>query len=107
MNPESRFISEIPSELIENLNEAKKSTSTFNSARRPEKRPPVSRPIAASTGGDGIPWAVGDKAEHKKWGIGTVVSVKGTGEGKELDIAFPSPVGIKRLLAKFAPINRV
>jgi DNA helicase-2/ATP-dependent DNA helicase PcrA len=111
MNPESRFISEIPSELIENLNEVKKSTSsstsTFNSGRRLEKRPPVSKPIAASTGGDGISWAVGDKAEHKKWGIGTVVSVKGAGEGKELDIAFPSPVGIKRLLAKFAPINRV
>ncbi|WP_338787764.1 DNA helicase PcrA [Metabacillus sp. FJAT-53654] len=113
MNPESRFISEIPSELIENLNEVKKSTSpstptsAFNSGRRLEKRPPVSKPIAASTGGDGISWAVGDKAEHKKWGIGTVVSVKGTGEGKELDIAFPSPVGIKRLLAKFAPINRI
>jgi DNA helicase-2/ATP-dependent DNA helicase PcrA len=111
MNPESRFISEIPSELIENLNEVKKATSpspsTFNSGRRLEKRPPVSKPIASSTGGDGISWAVGDKAEHKKWGIGTVVSVKGTGEGKELDIAFPSPVGIKRLLAKFAPINRV
>jgi DNA helicase II / ATP-dependent DNA helicase PcrA len=107
MNPESRFIAEIPSELIENLNEAKKSPSTFNSARRLEKRPPVSRPIAASTGGDEISWAVGDKAEHKKWGIGTVVSVKGSGEGKELDIAFPSPVGIKRLLAKFAPINRL
>ncbi|OAS85640.1 MULTISPECIES: DNA helicase PcrA [Metabacillus] len=113
MNPESRFISEIPSELIENLNEVKKSTSpstltsAFNSGRRLEKRPPVAKPIAASTGGDGISWAVGDKAEHKKWGIGTVVSVKGTGEGKELDIAFPSPVGIKRLLAKFAPINRV
>lgn len=110
MNPESRFIAEIPSELIENLNETKKPTSSLNSAnsaRRLEKRPPVSRPIAASTGGDDISWAVGDKAEHKKWGIGTVVSVKGSGEGKELDIAFPSPVGIKRLLAKFAPINRV
>jgi DNA helicase-2/ATP-dependent DNA helicase PcrA len=111
MNPESRFIAEIPSELVENLNEEKKksisSSSSFNSARRLEKRPPVSRPIAASTGGDDISWAVGDKAEHKKWGIGTVVSVKGSGEGKELDIAFPSPVGIKRLLAKFAPINRI
>jgi DNA helicase II / ATP-dependent DNA helicase PcrA len=114
MNPESRFISEIPSELIENLNEAKKklntakkSTSSFNQGRRLDTRPPVSRPVATSTGGDGISWGVGDKAEHKKWGIGTVVSVKGTGEGTELDIAFPSPVGIKRLLAKFAPINRV
>ena len=52
-------------------------------------------------------WKVGDKAEHGKWGIGTVVSVKGNGEGTELDIAFPSPIGVKRLLAKFAPIKQV
>jgi len=113
MNPESRFIKEIPSELIENLNEeikkkqASTATSSFAAARRQDKRPPVMRPIAASTGGDQLSWSVGDKAEHKKWGIGTVVSVKGSGEGTELDIAFPSPVGIKRLLAKFAPINRI
>lgn len=113
MNPESRFIKEIPTELIENLNEeikkkqASTASSSFAAARRQEKRPPVMRPIAASTGGDQLSWSVGDKAEHKKWGIGTVVSVKGTGEGTELDIAFPSPVGIKRLLAKFAPINRI
>ncbi|MRX55181.1 DNA helicase PcrA [Bacillus idriensis] len=107
MNPESRFISEIPSELLENLNEVKKSTSPFAAKTRPERRPQVNRPMAASTGGDEIAWSVGNKAEHKKWGIGTVVSVKGEGEGKELDIAFPSPVGIKRLLAKFAPIQKV
>ncbi|KEZ48225.1 ATP-dependent DNA helicase PcrA [Metabacillus indicus LMG 22858] len=107
MNPESRFISEIPSALIENLNEVKKSSSPFGAKARPERRPAVTRPIAASTGGDEIAWSVGSKAEHKKWGIGTVVSVKGEGEGKELDIAFPSPVGIKRLLAKFAPIKKV
>ena len=64
------------------------------------------RPVAATTGGDEIGWRVGDKAEHGKWGIGTVVSVKGQGEGTELDIAFPSPTGIKRLLAKFAPITK-
>lgn len=111
MNPESRFISEIPTELIENLNETMskkaKSSAPSKQGRRLESRPPVSRPMVATTGGDEIPWAVGDKAGHKKWGTGTVVSVKGTGEGKELDIAFPSPIGIKRLLAKFAPINRV
>ncbi|MDR0139166.1 DNA helicase PcrA [Metabacillus idriensis] len=107
MNPESRFISEIPSELLENLNEVKKSPSPFAAKTRPERRPQVNRPMAASTGGDEIAWSVGNKAEHKKWGIGTVVSVKGEGEGKELDIAFPSPVGIKRLLAKFAPIQKV
>jgi len=69
-------------------------------------RKPVMRPVAAASGGEDVGWKVGDKAEHGKWGIGTVVSVKGQGEGTELDIAFPSPVGIKRLLAKFAPIKK-
>jgi DNA helicase-2/ATP-dependent DNA helicase PcrA len=49
----------------------------------------------------------GDKVSHKTWGIGVVVSVKGSGDDMELNIAFSAPTGIKRLLAKFAPITRV
>lgn len=115
MNPASRFISEIPEELIEGVETEKKA---FGSQARPYSsagtsfgtmatRKPVMRPVAAASGGDTTGWKVGDKAEHGKWGIGTVVSVKGEGEGTELDIAFPSPTGIKRLLAKFAPIKKV
>lgn len=134
MNPASRFISEIPEDLLEGVEkEERKSTSfgsrgtsfgrsvtpstgtsfgrtasssTGTSFGTPVTRKPVMRPAASSTGGDTIGWRVGDKAEHGKWGIGTVVSVKGEGEGTELDIAFPSPTGIKRLLAKFAPITK-
>lgn len=56
--------------------------------------------------GAGVDWKVGDRVQHGKWGTGTVVKVKGTGDDMELDIAFPSPTGIKKLLAKFAPIQR-
>ena len=107
MNPESRFIREIPGDLLENLNEKK--TPRMQPGRKMQpKRGPVSRPVsyANKTGGDSLSWAVGDKAGHKKWGTGTVVSVKGEGESTELDIAFPSPVGVKRLLAAFAPIEK-
>ncbi|MFT7822783.1 DNA helicase PcrA [Bacillus siamensis] len=107
MNPESRFIREIPDDLLENLNEKK--TPRMQPGRKMQpKRGPVSRPVsyANKTGGDSLSWAVGDKAGHKKWGTGTVVSVKGEGESTELDIAFPSPVGVKRLLAAFAPIEK-
>ena len=45
-------------------------------------------------------WSPGDKAVHKKWGTGMVVSVKGTGEEVELDIAFPNPVGRQTSLSK-------
>ncbi|MDQ0492748.1 MULTISPECIES: DNA helicase PcrA [Paenibacillus] len=61
---------------------------------------------AASTGGPSI-FAAGDKVQHGKWGVGTIVAVKGTGNDMELQIAFPAPVGVKRLLAGFAPITKV
>ena len=35
------------------------------------------------------------------------IFVKLHDDKKELDIAFPSPIGIKRLLAAFAPIERM
>ncbi|MEH7334064.1 DNA helicase PcrA [Neobacillus drentensis] len=124
MNPASRFISEIPEDLLEGVEPERRQASPFGSSRSfgssgssfggrgstfgtpSAPRKPVMRPVSASSGGDELGWKVGDKAEHGKWGIGTVVSVKGQGEGTELDIAFPSPVGIKRLLAKFAPIKK-
>ncbi|MFF2092665.1 DNA helicase PcrA [Paenibacillus sp. NPDC058174] len=65
---------------------------------------------AGSAGADaGGPksFAAGDKVAHGKWGEGTIVSVKGTGNDMELQIAFPAPVGVKRLLASFAPITKV
>ncbi|HZG74190.1 MAG TPA: DNA helicase PcrA [Chondromyces sp.] len=105
MNPVSRFVSEIPKELIDDvITDNKKRTSSFDSSLRPARKPVV-RP-QVKTGGEETDWSVGDKASHKKWGVGTVVSVKGNGESTELDIAFPSPTGIKRLLAKFAPIEK-
>ncbi|MBM7662759.1 DNA helicase-2/ATP-dependent DNA helicase PcrA [Bacillus mesophilus] len=108
MNPVSRFIAEIPDDILEKANEEKEKLSPFSSSSfKTERRAPVMRPVASTTGGESIGWQVGDKAQHKKWGTGTVVSVKGEGESKELDIAFPSPTGIKRLLAKFAPIEKV
>jgi len=53
-----------------------------------------------------VEWKVGDKARHGKWGIGTVVSVKGEGEEVELKIAFPGQ-GVKGLMQKYAPISKV
>ena len=112
MNPVSRFINEIPADLLDDVMAEKKSAftpfgkSAAKSPSRPAPRKPVARPVQTTTGGESVAWQVGDKAQHKKWGTGTVVSVKGSGDSVELDIAFPSPMGIKRLLAKFAPIEK-
>ncbi len=52
-----------------------------------------------------VDWQIGDIAHHKKWGDGTVLAVSGTGKTQELKINFPE-VGLKKLLASLAPIEK-
>lgn len=117
-NNASRFLREISEEITESISKggakpevpfAASSRSAGNYQRRTlgdiQKTQPATSRLQA-TGGDQFGWKAGDKAVHKKWGTGMVVSVKGEGDGTELDIAFPQPIGIKRLLAQFAPIEK-
>ncbi|WP_221568296.1 DNA helicase PcrA [Alkalihalobacillus sp. TS-13] len=109
MNAPSRFINEIPDEIVESLNEEQetlpwqKTSNQMPTAGAPRRS---HRTAPARKSGASLDWGVGDKAKHGKWGVGTVVSTKGEGDSLELDIAFPQPTGIKRLLAKFAPIEK-
>ncbi|WP_026691227.1 DNA helicase PcrA [Alteribacter aurantiacus] len=127
MNPASRFLSEIPEDLLDSIKEEKAQPAWMKTSRssgaqaprsfgQPGRAPNASmgagrtgrtqmRTSTTTTGGDSFSWQVGDKAAHKKWGTGTVVSMKGDGDKVELDIAFPE-VGVKRLFAKFAPITK-
>src|SRR5690625_851958 len=111
MNPISRFINEIPEDLIDGVEEVKAGIFGHRldsqEGINPRKAPPKRRASRkTSTGAESELWAPGDKAIHKKWGKGTVVKVEGQGDALELDIAFPAPTGIKRVLAKFAPITK-
>ncbi len=109
INSPSRFIKEISEGITEEISK----DSGFSVGSVPKRqgvpaarRSAVTKPVYKKSGGDKMGWSIGDKASHKIWGTGMIVSVKGSGEEVELDIAFPNPVGIKRLLAKFAPIEK-
>jgi len=97
MNAPSRFINEIPEELTNNLGKVQK---TYGIQQKKVVFA-VDRTAADQA------WQLGDKARHSKWGIGTVVSLKNANDDLELQIAFDSPIGIKKLLARFAPIEKV
>lgn len=113
-NPVSRFINEIPDELMEKPDSEKSQLFGGGSINRRFEKKKESAPRRRAQrmetpkmpGADSEAWSVGDKALHKKWGTGTVVRTQGEGEKLELDVAFPAPTGIKRLLAKFAPITK-
>lgn len=105
-NSPSRFIGEISAEIIEDLARDGGFGVSGRQQVTPARRAPVYKSVYKASGGEKMGWKVGDKAVHKKWGTGMIVSVTGSGEEIELDIAFPNPIGIKRLLAKFAPIEK-
>jgi DNA helicase-2/ATP-dependent DNA helicase PcrA len=62
---------------------------------------------SAEQGRQPLTFQAGEKVHHVKWGVGTIVSVKGEKDDLELTIAFDSPIGLKRVLASFAPISKI
>ncbi|MBP2635153.1 MAG: pcrA [Firmicutes bacterium] len=116
----SRFLDEIPSDLIESYAPARPSfappVSPVSPFRPAATMPPRMAPkpeltilkdiVQNPAKPKNLEWKAGDKAYHAKWGTGTVVAVNGTGNNMQLTIAFPNE-GIKKLLAQMAPISRV
>lgn len=117
-NQASRFVAEIESDLLEGTSarpaqpiQSNTSRGTFNpKVFKPVYQQAQSAKPAVSTkketGGDASDWKAGDKVSHKKWGTGTVVRVSGKAKDMELDVAFAQQ-GVKRLLAAFAPIEKI
>lgn len=111
-NNASRFISEINDIDLADISPiADNSFSSFankntNLHSVQHEKPVIAKKAAGAIGADKKTWSVGDQVEHKAWGIGVVTKVNGSGEDMELDIAFAN-LGVKRLLAAFAPIKKV
>jgi DNA helicase-2/ATP-dependent DNA helicase PcrA len=132
-NIPSRFLNEIPAELIRDV--GGDSGRSFGSGRslRSEGRDrfaddggtpgrsvfgrgsptadggfyPDGRPRRApeSSGAELLGLVAGDRVVHGKWGEGTVKGTGGSGEDVEATVEFPT-VGRKKLLLRMAPLKR-
>ena len=107
-NPASRFLDEIPAELVESRRDEpvlswSPSAPAPGMGRRAGagKRPEPSagtRPV--------VGLATGDRVLHKTFGMGTVTDTSGVGDRAEATIDFGS-VGTKRLLLRYAPVEKL
>ena len=122
-NRPSRFISEIDAELLDYTGIARKANTSFNASyksggfssgtsmsdalhqRKAIINPAVTHNTTTTAQTATADWKIGDTAIHRKWGEGMVLGVSGTGKNMELKINFPE-VGMKRLLAAMAPIEK-
>ncbi len=106
MHAPSRFISELPNELVEHVRaKAVVSRPSADFHPRPSFKTDAATNIAvAATTIDGAPVQLGQRVKHAKFGEGVVLNCEGQGEQARLQVYFES-VGSKWLVASFAKLE--
>ena len=103
-NPPSRFLDEIPEDVIEWRNDSSTSVSASLIKRsRVATAPP---PRATGKKISAIELHIGERVSHDTFGVGTVVSIAGEGDKAEATIKF-GQYGEKRLLLRYAPVEKL
>ncbi|WP_153398516.1 DNA helicase PcrA [Ornithinicoccus halotolerans] len=115
-HPPSRFLDEIPADLVEwertdrdRVSVAGRPSAASSVVRLdprgsgPGRGP---RPAAGAQSRAPLSLAAGDRVTHDTFGLGTVVRTEGSGERTLAHVDFGT-VGVKRLLLRFAPLEKL
>lgn len=127
-NPPSRFLEEIPSELLDEHggNRMLRSRRERSGSRNSGDTTPTGRTfggggshaddvveaaLAAAnrptpSGAEAMGLKIGDDVRHTQWGEGVITDIEGVGDKAEASVYFGS-VGEKRLLLSWAPLEKI
>jgi len=105
-NPPSRFLEEIPEELLD--------WRRIETVRSEPAQAAVARSLSVAgrrAAGPGlrpvISLSPGDRVNHDTFGMGVVATTAGRGDHAEASIDFGAEVGTKRLLLRYAPVEKL
>ena len=121
-NPPSRFLKEIPDELVQTVDGSRVVRSRYYSRSRRERsldrrsanRDEIvqraldagRRPAPSVSGADRLGLKVGDDVRHAQWGEGVILNIEGAGDDAQASVRFPT-VGEKQLLLSWAPLEKI
>ena len=107
-NPPSRFLDEIPSTLVAWERELSGAAAIGRRDQRPAVATLGSRPGVRSPGNrPPIHLVKGDKVTHDSFGLGTVIDTRGDGDKAQAQVDFGGETGVKWLLLRFAPLEKL
>jgi len=98
----SRFLDEIPVELLKHLNT--KPTSKSGVSREYNELPAMMSTQQSLNQKNAMPWKIGQQVSHVKFGAGVVVSYEGNANDLRIQINFGRE-GLKWLALEFAKLN--
>jgi DNA helicase-2/ATP-dependent DNA helicase PcrA len=104
-NPASRFLDDIPADLID---WQRTETTGMRSSSAPAVAALAGRPGVRSLGNrPAISLKSGDRVSHDSFGLGTVVRVEGEADKAMAHVDFGADTGVKRLLLRYAPLEKL
>jgi DNA helicase II / ATP-dependent DNA helicase PcrA len=109
-NPASRFLAEVPGELVDWRRAAPERSapaSRFGFGRRPGATDRGSWKVPERTLAASIHLEVGDRVTHDKYGLGTVASVDGAGPRATATIDFGSAGTVRLMLIGGVPLQKL
>jgi DNA helicase-2/ATP-dependent DNA helicase PcrA len=128
-NPPSRFLDEIPAELItwsgavdrvpfvnryaddvpsRYSDHGYRARSRSAQEQLAAARLAGGRGLRGGVGNRAIPaLSVGDRVSHDAWGLGRVVDMRGAGDGLQAQVDFGAGTGVKWLMLRYAPLEKL
>ena len=116
-NPPSRFLQEIPGNLVDWRREEPQAQSwnewddwgesSYQASSRPWQPPVAPSPQRGGGRNKELKLAVGDRVNHEKYGLGTVLEVNGTGVRATVVIDFGSSGTVRLMLIGGLPMEKL
>ncbi|MFP5219310.1 MAG: DNA helicase PcrA [Actinomycetes bacterium] len=108
-NPPSRFLEEVPAELVDwRRGESSIAAPPPSLSRAADRLMGTPRGRSAGPGLRAVPdLTIGDRVLHDAFGMGTVTSTRGAGDGLQAEVDFGGDAGVKWLLLRYAPLEKL
>ena len=105
-NPPSRFLEEIPESLVDWRRTGMSFAPAFSTRTAPQTFRTSTVAARSRRSREVVSLSPGDRVIHDSFGMGTVVTVEGEGEKSVASVDFGSG-GVKRLLLRYAPVEKL
>ncbi|HWG94666.1 MAG TPA: 3'-5' exonuclease, partial [Mycobacteriales bacterium] len=108
-NPPSRFLDEVPAELVDWRRGASSVAAPAPAlSRAADRLLGTPRGRSAGPGLRAVPdLSPGDRVVHDAFGMGTVTATRGAGDGLQAEVDFGGDAGVKWLLLRYAPVEKL